>query len=192
LILNVCSGDVKIFDFGLAKEYDPLLQDANGFYLMTGDTGSPRYMAPEVALGKPYNETVDVYSFSILLWQILKLETPYEGFTMTMLTKKVIEGGARPKCDASWPQPMVDLMHRCWGVPANRPPMTEVVDVLRSEMGDFAYILDSNILDASRKSDNSLRNGGNRAERAFNRSLDSLRDLKGEKSGEKSGSEASA
>jgi serine/threonine protein kinase len=180
-VFNVSPGDVKIFDFGLAKEFDPLLQDANGFYLMTGDTGSPRYMAPEVALGKPYNERVDVYSFSILLWQILKLETPYEGFTMSILTKKVIEGGARPKCDASWPKPIVDMMHRCWGEPTNRPPMKEVVDALRSEMGDFAYVLDSNVLDASRKSDNSLRNGGDRMERAFNRSLNSLRDLKGEK-----------
>ena len=159
----------------MAKEFDPLLHDANGFYQMTGDTGSPRYMAPEVALGKPYNERVDVYSFAILLWQILKLETPYEGFTMHMLTKKVVEGGARPKCDASWPQSVVDMMHRCWGDPAHRPPMSEVVEILRSEMGEFAYILDSNILDASRKSDNSLRHGGDRLQQQLNRSANSLR-----------------
>ena len=35
---------------------------------MTGNTGSVRYMAPEVALDLPYNHSVDVYSFSILVW----------------------------------------------------------------------------------------------------------------------------
>eukprot|EP00543_Licmophora_paradoxa_P018116 CAMPEP_0202477130 /NCGR_PEP_ID=MMETSP1360-20130828/93784_1 /ASSEMBLY_ACC=CAM_ASM_000848 /TAXON_ID=515479 /ORGANISM="Licmophora paradoxa, Strain CCMP2313" /LENGTH=320 /DNA_ID=CAMNT_0049104365 /DNA_START=36 /DNA_END=995 /DNA_ORIENTATION=+ len=61
-------GDVKIFDFGLAKEISPDSQSKDGTYNLTGDTGSPRYMAPEVALDKSYNETVDVYSFGILLW----------------------------------------------------------------------------------------------------------------------------
>ena len=45
-------GDIKIFDFGLAKELHPDDKMENGLYNLTGDTGSPRYMAPEVALGK--------------------------------------------------------------------------------------------------------------------------------------------
>lgn len=44
-------GDVKIFDFGLARQL-PRGRLADGTYRMTGDTGSPRYMAPEVALDK--------------------------------------------------------------------------------------------------------------------------------------------
>jgi serine/threonine protein kinase len=40
-------GDVKIFDFGLAKEIDPRQMDAEGTYKLTADTGSLRYMAPE-------------------------------------------------------------------------------------------------------------------------------------------------
>jgi serine/threonine protein kinase len=48
----VPEGDVKIFDFGLAREFDPVKQDEDGCYNLTGDTGSPRYMAPEVALNK--------------------------------------------------------------------------------------------------------------------------------------------
>ncbi|ACI65481.1 predicted protein, partial [Phaeodactylum tricornutum CCAP 1055/1] len=73
-------GDVKIFDFGLAREYDRSIStSADGTYKMTGDTGSPRYMAPEVALEKPYNNSVDVYSFAILTWQILEMAMPFEG-----------------------------------------------------------------------------------------------------------------
>lgn len=151
-------GDVKIFDFGLAKEIDPTAKDSDGLYHMTADTGSPRYMAPEVFLGKPYNELVDVYSFSILLWEILQLETPYEGYTMNMLTKKVIEGGVRPKCDPKWSTPIVAMLKKGWGDILQRPTTKEVMDVLGEEMGESVYAsLQKNIVDGSHKSDQSVR-----------------------------------
>jgi serine/threonine protein kinase len=37
-------------------------------------------MAPEVALKQPYDETIDTYSLSILIWEILSLERPFKGF----------------------------------------------------------------------------------------------------------------
>jgi serine/threonine protein kinase len=40
-------GDIKIFDFGLAVEFDPAKAKQNGKYRLTGDTGTIRYMAPE-------------------------------------------------------------------------------------------------------------------------------------------------
>jgi hypothetical protein len=43
LLLDV-RGDVKIFDFGLAKEIHPGKDEKDGAYNLTGDTGSPRYM----------------------------------------------------------------------------------------------------------------------------------------------------
>ena len=46
--------DIKLFDFGLAKEVHSEDKDENGLYKLTGMTGSPRYMAPEVGLEKPY------------------------------------------------------------------------------------------------------------------------------------------
>ena len=48
---------------------------------MTGNTGSLRYMAPEVALKKPYNEKADVYSFAIMLWQMARDKVPFKGMT---------------------------------------------------------------------------------------------------------------
>jgi serine/threonine protein kinase len=42
----------------------------NGLFKLSGNTGSLRYMAPEVALEKAYNHKVDVYSYGILLWQV--------------------------------------------------------------------------------------------------------------------------
>ena len=70
---------VLLVDFGLAKEIRPEDKLDDDLYKMSGNTGSLRYMAPEVALEKPYNSSVDVYSFGILFWQITSLETPFTG-----------------------------------------------------------------------------------------------------------------
>lgn len=126
---------------------------------MTGDTGSPRYMADEVALSKPYNETVDVYSFCILLWQILKLETPFDGYTMSMFRKNVVVGGARPKCDPKWPQELCATMKLGWGPAKNRPNMEDVCVCLRDEINRNSDEALEDVVDASRKSAMSLHNG---------------------------------
>jgi serine/threonine protein kinase len=153
-------GDVKIFDFGLAKEFDPNSKDKDGFYQLTSDTGSPRYMATEVALGKPYNETCDVYSFCILLWQILKLETPFDGYTMNMFNKKVVGGGTRPACDPKWPAEITDMMRLGWGVSIkDRPSMDDVCATLRDEIQSKTDEEVDEIMDASRKSEISLHRG---------------------------------
>lgn len=57
---------------------DPLQKTADGqFYEMSGGTGSRRFMAPEVALGEPYNLSADIYSFAILFWELVSLEKAY-------------------------------------------------------------------------------------------------------------------
>jgi serine/threonine protein kinase len=148
---------VKIFDFGLAKELDPKSVLHDGTYHLTGDTGSPRYMAPEVALDKPYNESVDVYSFSMLLWEILKLETPFAGFTMSMFAKSVTKGGARPKCDPKWPKELTSLITRGWDNDiTKRPSMEDVCEYLRDEINRNTDEEICEIMDASRKSEASL------------------------------------
>jgi serine/threonine protein kinase len=59
----------------------PKTENANDVYEMTGNTGSLRFMAPEVVLNEPYNEKCDVYSFSLILWTIMETTLPYENLT---------------------------------------------------------------------------------------------------------------
>jgi len=119
-------GGVKIFDFGLAKELLPSLKLPDGRYKLTGYTGSLRYMAPEVVECKPYNESADVFSFGILLWQIISCDVPYENFTVPMYEKLVVGNGYRPSIKKSWPKELVDLMECCWSSnPRNRPALEE-------------------------------------------------------------------
>ena len=64
---------------------------ANDTYEMTGGTGSLRYLSPENFLGKPYNEKSDVYSFSIIMWELLARKP-----LLFMRSKRV--GHARVEC----------------------------------------------------------------------------------------------
>lgn len=73
------NNSVKLFDFGLTTRLPSEdSSDINDTYKMSG-VGTYRFMPPEVAMSKPYNEKVDVYSYSLLLYSILSLQkvSPY-------------------------------------------------------------------------------------------------------------------
>ncbi|CAB9510167.1 Ephrin type-B receptor 3 (Fragment) [Seminavis robusta] len=129
------ANELKLFDFGLAKRLSPSIQTDNDLYLLTGNTGSLRYMAPEVAIGLPYNQKADCYSFGILFWQICTLTTPYSGFSTKMHAEKVVKQGYRPKPDASWPSTWVDLMKECWTRELKaRPEFTKIRSLLEEQV----------------------------------------------------------
>lgn len=133
------SGALKLFDFGLAKSLEGVeLSDDRQNYLLTGNTGSLRYMAPEVALDKPYNLSADAYSFAILFWQICSLTTPYAGYTQDSHSKYVVHKGIRPKPEKSWPGEWTKLMTQGWDQqPFNRPTLEQI----RSALEGFMEIL---------------------------------------------------
>lgn len=146
-------GDVKIFDFGLAKELDQSKKLEDGTYNLTGDTGSPRYMAPEVALSKPYNETADTYSFAILCWQIFSLDAPFEHIkTVAQLEKSVVRGGVRPKIDTDWGESICRMLRESFVGNPNRPSMADNCERLRIEINRLSDEDIDEYLDESRRS----------------------------------------
>lgn len=127
---------MKLFDFGLAKELDPSLKSGiSELYELSGNTGSLRYMAPEVARSEPYNLSADVYSFGLLLWQICSLDLPYDGMNRQDHAELVVHGNERPQLDASWSTPLRILMKRSWEPdPLVRPSMDSIYKILRREI----------------------------------------------------------
>jgi len=127
---------VKIFDFGLAKELDPSLRHGcTEYYELSGNTGSLRYMAPEVARSEPYNLTADVYSFGLLLWQVCSLDLPYDGMNRQDHSELVVHGNERPPLDSSWSTPLRILMKRAWEPdPGVRPSMDSIYKILKREI----------------------------------------------------------
>jgi serine/threonine protein kinase len=129
------NGVVKLFDFGLAKELDEEKKTAKGLYLMTGFTGGIRYMAPEVGLNKPYNNKVDVYSWSMVFWYMLALEPPFGLYTNNMFLERVFQKHTRPAIYQRWPQTLRDLLQSSWSRKIHeRPSFDEISSLLRQEI----------------------------------------------------------
>ena len=125
-------GDVKLFDFGLSTEFNP---DDEKPYNLTGKTGSMRYMAPEVFFEEPYDESVDIFSFGIILWQIISLDKCYVNFTMKMMEDHVMTKGIRPKLDPTWSDSVTRLIKNMWSAtPADRPAARQLNILLKREI----------------------------------------------------------
>jgi len=117
---------LKLFDFGLAACVRKKVF-ANETYKMSGYTGTLAYMAPEVALRKPYNEKVDIYSFGIILWQMVTGETPYDGITKATYIERVCVGGLRPSIPRDVPKDLATLMQQCWDADPKRRPSCKAI-----------------------------------------------------------------
>uniref|UniRef100_A0A7S1B466 Protein kinase domain-containing protein n=1 Tax=Corethron hystrix TaxID=216773 RepID=A0A7S1B466_9STRA len=103
-------------------------------YNLTGNTGSRRYMAPEVAQFKFYNEKCDVYSFGILFWQICALKTPFQEYDYSRHEREVIYGCARPAVKSTWPKSCGKTMESCWDASIQkRPDFCIILKILQEE-----------------------------------------------------------
>jgi serine/threonine protein kinase len=58
---------VKLCDFGLARYKERFMKDNHG------KIGTPHWMAPEILRGEKYEEPADVYSFGVILWEMLTI-----------------------------------------------------------------------------------------------------------------------
>lgn len=124
-------GTVKVLDFGLARIIENASPDSDDVYAMSGETGSLRYMAPEVADALPYNSKADVYSFGIILWELNAAKKPFDGLNREMFYERVVHGGERPPLHRKWPKELTSLMTECWDADmTNRPKFREIVNRL--------------------------------------------------------------
>ena len=108
---------------------------------MLGCTGSLRYMAPEVALNQPYNEKVDMYSYAIILYEIITGCAPFSGLNRDQFHAKVITNAYRPDFEYDdygrqiYVRPHIqNIVSKCWDpLPSTRLTAKEVFEVVRAE-----------------------------------------------------------
>jgi len=125
-------GRLALFDFGLAKLWRISdSDDGTECRQLTGNTGSLRYMAPEVALNKPYSHRAEIFAFATLVWQMVSHERPFADCDVDSFYTRVCARGYRPKIPPSTPPQLAQVLVRCWDVdPARRPEICEVIPVL--------------------------------------------------------------
>ena len=105
---------------------------------MTGNTGSLRYMSPEVVNHHTYNYKVDVYSFGIVLWEILSDKKAFQGMTEEQFLLLVVAGNKRPTMNKTWPKEVIDLMKKCWDADMRRrPAFSKIIRVLDEVLVDL-------------------------------------------------------
>ena len=125
-------GDVKVFDFGLCKGLLPSrkTKDVNGRDLygfnLTPRTGSVPYMAPEVAECKPYDCKADVFSFAILLWEMLALRTAFKGYSRKEFLDRVVRRRERLIVNRLWPSLTRTVIKEAWDNDTQKRPDMKV------------------------------------------------------------------
>jgi hypothetical protein len=108
----------------------PLLQSD---LLLTRDTGSLLWRAPEIFAMQNYGTSADVYSYGIVLWEILSREVPYRDHCFRWIKdiSMAVQGGTRPTLPPNAPTLYVQLIKDCWQTnPDTRPTFTNIVDRL--------------------------------------------------------------
>eukprot|EP00536_Pseudo-nitzschia_multiseries_P018816 jgi/Psemu1/230355/e_gw1.3162.5.1 len=124
-------GKPKLIDFGLARMLENSDPNSNDTYEMSGETGSLRYMAPEVAEGLPYNHKADVYSFGVILWEMNSGKRPFNGQDRDTFYEQVVHGGVRPHLSKKWPAELNKLISDCWSVDIQtRPSFGQIIEVI--------------------------------------------------------------
>lgn len=119
------AGHLKLFDLGLAKELPPDEEAANKdksvfkenlTFQLPGNTGTARYMAPEVILKQPYNCKVDVFAASILCWEVISLERAYvNGVPSGQFFKDCVAlYNDRPPVPRKWPKAIRKIVKQGW------------------------------------------------------------------------------
>eukprot|EP01130_Rhizamoeba_saxonica_P010207 TRINITY_DN4180_c0_g1_i1.p1 TRINITY_DN4180_c0_g1~~TRINITY_DN4180_c0_g1_i1.p1 ORF type:complete len:556 (+),score=63.13 TRINITY_DN4180_c0_g1_i1:22-1689(+) len=116
---------VKVCDFGLSR-------------IKISETmsrlGTIHYSAPEVLRGERYTEMADIYSFAIVMWELLTASIPFDGWPPLRIASEVAYRIQRPEIPDFCPPGLRYLITECWSdIPESRPHFAEILVRLDEE-----------------------------------------------------------
>jgi len=140
--LLLCSqGYLKVADFGLSSARHRTMLSSTA-YVMTGRTGTIRYMAPEAMMvdddgNSCYNENVDCYSAAMVMWYICMSDKPFGELDADLIMAGAANG-LRPdlaSIERRHGQHMADTIRMCWdGNPAKRASADTLLERMRIQV----------------------------------------------------------
>jgi serine/threonine protein kinase len=109
-------------DFGISKSAIGSSDDDDGEVY-----GIIPYVAPEVLLGKKYTKASDIYSFGMIMWELMTGRRPF--WDKNHETDLIIEicDGFRPPIVTNAPEGYIELMQKCWHSDPNERPNAKYI-----------------------------------------------------------------
>eukprot|EP01102_Stenamoeba_stenopodia_P011123 TRINITY_DN3402_c0_g1_i3.p1 TRINITY_DN3402_c0_g1~~TRINITY_DN3402_c0_g1_i3.p1 ORF type:complete len:821 (+),score=124.66 TRINITY_DN3402_c0_g1_i3:579-3041(+) len=125
------ANQIKICDFGQSRQLSTK---------MTSRVGTILWMAPENLRGDAYSLSSDVYSYGIIIWELLTRKMPYEEMASSeQIFREITVNKTRPKFPENAPPVLVRLSIACWDqVPEKRPSFTTIVEILKELESTFS------------------------------------------------------
>jgi len=126
---------VKISDFGLSRNNSSQIQGNQ----TKSDTGPLKWMAPEAIKYRVYSTMSDVWSFGVVLWEIVTRKDPYPDLDPVQTALEVTHSGLKLQIPEYCPPVMSHIMEGCFdSIPEKRPDMTYICDYFQnSKLGDW-------------------------------------------------------
>jgi serine/threonine-protein kinase len=146
-VLITNAGVVKVLDFGIARREtaEPANPDAATEAALSQEgsvIGTPGYMSPEQALGKPVGAASDVFSLGIILYEMLAHALPFPADSLMDAAVRVTRDEPEPLAErASLPIELAALVHSCLAKDAGaRPSSAELAARLRQMADDLSGV----------------------------------------------------
>jgi Protein kinase domain len=108
-ILVTSAGKVKLLDFGLARVSTRATITKRGVIL-----GTPDYMSPEQAMGKPIDHRSDIFSAGSVFYEFITFQKPFKGKTLHAVLYQIISEEAEPvlTCSPDVPARLAAVIHK--------------------------------------------------------------------------------
>nr|XP_032646627.1 mitogen-activated protein kinase kinase kinase 21 [Chelonoidis abingdonii] len=120
---DICNKTLKITDFGLAREWHRTTK--------MSAAGTYAWMAPEVIKSSVFSKGSDIWSYGVLLWELLTGEVPYRGIDGLAVAYGVAVNKLTLPIPSTCPEPFAKLMKECWEQdPHIRPSFTLILEQL--------------------------------------------------------------
>ncbi|KAE8585605.1 hypothetical protein XENTR_v10021372 [Xenopus tropicalis] len=114
---------LKITDFGLAREWQKTTK--------MSAAGTYAWMAPEVIRLSLFSKSSDVWSFGVLLWELLTGEVPYREIDALAVAYGVAMNKLTLPIPSTCPEPFVRILEACWDPdPHSRPSFSCILEQL--------------------------------------------------------------